>query len=162
MKNGGGCRDHRTLKSGVFQKWFNELSRLIEWCLCTVSDGMVFGLTSNLLCIFDIYFVLILSTWFTIKPIKKVLFSNFWKTWSNLHLCRRGPIKSVLFICPSVCLSVWLWHSFLRIYSVDVLNFLQEDILLYILKSDKVRFWKCICFLDNWVNKTNLEKKRNI
>ena len=58
---------------------------------------------------------------------KKTLFSNFPKTWSNLHLCGRGPIKSVLFICPSVCLPVCLWHIFLRIYSVDALNFLHEE-----------------------------------
>ena len=38
----------------------------------------------------------------------KILFSNFWKTWSNLYLCRRGPTKSVLFINSSFCLSVCL------------------------------------------------------
>ena len=41
---------------------------MIELFLCTDSDGMVFGLTSNLLSIFDIYFVLILSICLTIKP----------------------------------------------------------------------------------------------
>ena len=59
---------HGTLKSGASHKWLDELSRLIEWFLSTDSDGMVFGLTSNLLCIFDIYFVMILSIWLTIKP----------------------------------------------------------------------------------------------
>ena len=68
VKKGWGFRDHGTLKSGVSHKWFDELSRLNECFLCTDSDGMVFGLTSNLLCIFDIYFVLILSIWLTIKP----------------------------------------------------------------------------------------------
>ena len=35
----------------------------------------------------------------------------------NLHLCGKGPIESVLFICPSICQSVsnHLWHIFLRI-----------------------------------------------
>ena len=76
-------------------------------------------------------------------------------------------ISSVhLSICPSVCLSVvclsvCLWNIFLRIYWVDVLNFLHEDILL-------TKKWQsqileiCICFLDNWVNKTNLVKEGNI
>ena len=56
VKNGQGFRDHGTLKSGVSHKRFDELSRLIEWFLCTDSDGMVFGLTSS-----QLYFVLILS-----------------------------------------------------------------------------------------------------
>ena len=54
VKNGWGFRDYGTLKSVVYRKWFDELSRMIEWFLCTESDGVVFGLTSNLLCIFDI------------------------------------------------------------------------------------------------------------
>ena len=36
----------------------------------------------------------------------QILFSNFQKTGLNLQLCGRNPIKSVLFICPSDCLSV--------------------------------------------------------
>ena len=36
----------------------------------------------------------------------QILFSNFQKTWLNLQLCGWNPIKSVLFICPFVCLSV--------------------------------------------------------
>ena len=39
-----------------------------------------------------------------------------------------------------ICLSVCLWNIFLMIYSVDVLNFLHEDILPYILKRDKARY----------------------
>ena len=98
------------------------------------------------------------------KWFKKILFSNFWKTWSDLHLCERDPIKSVPFICLSlsVCLSVCLWQIFLRICSVDVLNFLHEIILPYILTSDSQVLENCIFFLDNWVNKTNLDKKGNI
>ena len=46
--------DHWTLKSCVFHKWFDELSRVIECFLCTDSDGIIFVLTANLLCIFDI------------------------------------------------------------------------------------------------------------
>ena len=77
VKKEWGSRDHGTLKSGVSHKWFDELSRLIEWLLCTDSNGMVFGLTSSLLCIFYICFVLILSIWFTIKP------NNFRKFYSQ-------------------------------------------------------------------------------
>ena len=67
VKNGQGFRDHGTFKSGVSHKWFDKLSRFIEWFLCNDSDAMVFGFTSNLLCICDIYFALILSIWLTIK-----------------------------------------------------------------------------------------------
>ena len=41
----------------------------------------------------------------------QILLSNFQKTWLNLQLCDRNPIKSVLFICRSVC----LWCIFFRI-----------------------------------------------
>ena len=68
VKNWPGFRDHGSLKLDVSHKWFDKLSRVIEWFLCTDSDGIVFGLTSNLLYIFDIYFVLILSIWLRIKP----------------------------------------------------------------------------------------------
>ena len=45
--------DHETLKSGVFPKWFGEWSRLIEWYLDVDSDGIIFGLIANILCILD-------------------------------------------------------------------------------------------------------------
>ena len=52
-QNGWGFLNHRTLKSGLSHKWFDKLSRLIEWFLHADSDEM-FGLMANLLCIFDI------------------------------------------------------------------------------------------------------------
>ena len=52
--NGWGLSDHGTLKSFVSYKWFNELSRLIEWFLHADSDRTMFGLAANLLYIFDI------------------------------------------------------------------------------------------------------------
>ena len=46
---------------------------------------------------------------------------------------------------------------------MDFLNFLDESILSYKLKSDEARFWKIVFFyLDNWVNETNLDQERNI
>ena len=50
-------RSNETLKSGASHKWFDELSRLIEWFLRGDSDWIIFGLTTNLLCIFDISWV---------------------------------------------------------------------------------------------------------
>ena len=38
-ENGQGLIDHGTLESGVSDKWFDKLSRLIEWCVHTDSDG---------------------------------------------------------------------------------------------------------------------------
>ena len=53
-QNGQDFLDHGILKSGVSQKRFDELSRLIAWFLHPESDWIVFGLTNNLLCIFEI------------------------------------------------------------------------------------------------------------
>ena len=54
VKNRWGITDYGTHKSGVSHNWFDELSRLIEWYLLADSDGIVFVLMANLLCIFDI------------------------------------------------------------------------------------------------------------
>ena len=54
VNNGWDLMDHGTLKSGVSHKWFDELSRLSEQFLYVDSDGIIFGLMTNLLCIFDI------------------------------------------------------------------------------------------------------------
>ena len=86
------------------------------------------------------------SIWLKIKP------NN---AWSTLHPCEKGPIKSVLFICPSVCRSVCLSHIFLRTYPLDFLNFLHEDVFaIYTKKWQSQVLENCICCLDNWVNKT--------
>ena len=45
---------------------------------------------------------------------------------------------------------------------MDFLNFLHEYILPYILKSNKVIFWKIVRCLDNWVDETNLDQMRNM
>ena len=54
VKIGWPFLDHKTLKSDVFPKWFDELSRLIKWYLDVDSDGIIFGLIANILCIFDV------------------------------------------------------------------------------------------------------------
>ena len=78
-----------------------------------------------------IYLVLILSVWLTIKPnnLRKFILEFLKKkTWSNLHLRAGGPMTvSTIHACLSIC----LWHIFLKIYSVDFLNFLDENILSY-------------------------------
>ena len=76
-ENGWGFRDHKTLKSVVSHKWFDELSRLNEWFLFTDNNGMGFSLISSLVFIFGIYFVLIHCIWLTIKP------NNFGKFYSH-------------------------------------------------------------------------------
>ena len=47
VKNEQGLMDHGTLKLGLSCKGFDEMSRLI-------SDGIIFGFMTNLLCIFNI------------------------------------------------------------------------------------------------------------
>ena len=72
-----------------------------------------------------------------ILPNYLILFSNFQKTWLNLQLCVRNPIKSVLSICPSVhlsiCLSVCLsvCDAFFSVSALDFLTFLYEDNAVY-------------------------------
>ena len=68
------------------------------------------------------------------------LFSDFQKTWLNLQLWGRSPIKSVLLICPSVCL--YDFDEFSSGSILDFFNFFHENILPCILKSDKA----IICF----------------
>ena len=51
VKNGWDLIDHSPFKSGVSHKWFDGLSRLIEWFLHVDSDQIIFGLMTNLLCI---------------------------------------------------------------------------------------------------------------
>ena len=103
------------------------------------------------LCWLYSFFVLVLSIWFSIKTNNLKFYSQISeKTWSTLHLGRRGPIKSFLFISKSVCLSVCL--SVCQDLLVDVLNSLDEDIWPYILKCDKARFWK-LYLLFRWLGK---------
>ena len=54
VKNGWGLIDHGTHKPSVSHKWFDELSRLIEWFLHADWDRLIFGLAANLCCTFDI------------------------------------------------------------------------------------------------------------
>ena len=54
LKNVRDLLDHGTLKSGVSHKWCDEPSWLNEWFLHADSDWIIFGLTTNLLYIFDI------------------------------------------------------------------------------------------------------------
>ena len=42
VKNGQSVKDRRILKPGISHKWFDELSRLIEWFLHDDSDGIIF------------------------------------------------------------------------------------------------------------------------
>ena len=54
VKNGWGLTDHGTPRSGLSHKWLDEFSRLIEWFLYANTDGVLFDLKVNLLCILDI------------------------------------------------------------------------------------------------------------
>ena len=62
----------------------------------------------------------------------QIVFSNYQKTWLHLQLCIRGPIKSVLFICPSVCPSVF--DAFSSRYTVWIFKFFYMRIFSHILK----------------------------
>ena len=89
VKNGRGLIDYRTLKSGVSHKWFDELSRFIEWFLHVDSDGIIFVLMANLLCNFDIWMLGDCCSFIWPESLQKVIFgqkspqnkafSLFWK-----------------------------------------------------------------------------------
>ena len=88
-----------------------------------------------------------LCWFFIVKPnnFKENFILKFPKNMINLHLCERGPMKSLQFICLPVC----VWCIFLRIHSVDFPFFflLHDDTLLCIIKSDTSRFWKIVFLL---------------
>ena len=55
LKDGRDLLDYGTLKSTVSHKWLDESGWLIELFLNADSCWIIFGLTTNLLSIFDIY-----------------------------------------------------------------------------------------------------------
>ena len=86
-----------------------------------------------------LFLLLILSIWVTIKPNNlRKRYSEISEVWSNLHLYKSSPIISPIWL--SICLSV-------------LLSVMHEDILRYILKSDKARFWKIVFSLSRWLGK---------
>ena len=96
------------------------------------------------------------------RKYNEILFSNFQKPRSNLHLCRKGPIILVLFVCPSVCLPVCPWCIFLSKYSVDYLNFFSWGYFAVYIKKRQSWILENVCVLDNWVNETNFDQKCSI
>ena len=89
-----------------------------------------------------------------------ILFSNFWKTWLNLHFCRWSPVRL------SIYLSVWPFASdiFLSGSTLDFVIILHQEILSYALERNKARFRLCVDSwgVANWVSKINLNQKQNI
>ena len=87
--------------------------------------------------------VLVLSIRLTINPNKlRTFYSQVSEKQDQTSIFVEGSYKSSP-VHLSICLSVHPFVMyFLWIYSVDFLNFLNEDILQYTLKSNKSRFWK--------------------
>ena len=106
---------------------------------------------------FSFLSVLIPSIWLKIKPIDLKFYSQISEKHDQTSIFAEGVLQnqSCLSIHLSVCLSVCLWHIFLRIYSVDSLPYILKRRQSHILEN-------CICCLDNWVNKKNLDQKQNI
>ena len=77
--------DYGTLKLGVSHKWFDELSKFVEWFL-HADDDWIFDLMANLLCIFDIFWVftavvLVKKDVLVLVPTEKVLELGFPKSF---------------------------------------------------------------------------------
>ena len=94
LKNGRG---HETLKSCVSHKWFDELSRLVEWFLHVDSDWIVLGFTTNLLCIFEICWmataIVLFQNVLFLAPVVKALVPPY---AFNKSLIKCGKIDSCL------------------------------------------------------------------
>ena len=94
LKNGRG---HETLKSCVSHKWFDELSRLVEWFLHADSDWIVLGFTTNLLCIFQICWmataIILFQNVLFLAPTRKALVPPY---AFNKSLIKCGKIVSCL------------------------------------------------------------------
>ena len=94
-------RSYGTLKSGTPHKWFDELSRLIEWLLYGDSDWIIFGLITSLLCIFDICWVstvvvLVKNDVLLLVPTEIILELGFPECLFNKSLINCGNIVSCL------------------------------------------------------------------
>ena len=81
LKNGQDLLYHGTLKSAVSHKWFDRSSRLIEWFSHADRDSVIFGLITNLLGIFKIYWmstaVVLVKNILLLVPTGKVLELGF-------------------------------------------------------------------------------------
>ena len=99
-QNGWDLLDHGILKSGVSDICgFNESSRLMEWFWHVDSDWIIFGLTTNLVRIFDIcwvYTVVPVKNVLLLLPTGKVLELGFPNVFNNTSLIKCGNIVSCL------------------------------------------------------------------
>ena len=94
VRNGQGLLDLETLKSGVSHKWWDEWSRLFEWFLHTVSDGLFFE--------------------------SRLIFHFCW--FSGPLVYWKGPYNSAQFVCTSVCLFVALFFGNHTLVSPDTVQ----------------------------------------
>ena len=110
-----------------------------------------------------LFLALILSIWPTIKANNlRKCYSQILKRLKVLR-CWSSPIKSILFVCPYVCLFLHLWCIFLKIYSVGFLNFFAwGNFAIYTKKWQSHSLENIICWLVTWVNETNFDQNWNI
>ena len=96
-------------KNQWIYRWICDIQMIWKLSDVNLLSIIVFELLKRwIMFIVSLFLVLIFSIWLTIKLNNSIKFCSqiSEKIWSNLYLCGRGPIKSVLFVCPSVCLSV--------------------------------------------------------
>ena len=112
-------RSYGTLKSDASHKWFDELSRLIEWFLHCDSDWIIFDLTTSVLCIFDIFwvstaFLLVKNDALFLVPTGKVLelgFPNCFLIKAWLSVERLFPVEKIWEMTRNLgAHPAWLWN----------------------------------------------------
>ena len=131
-------RSYGTLKSGASHIWFDELSRLIEWFLHADSDSIIFGLTTNPLCIFDIcwcplqLYLLRMMFYFLSSAHRKSFRTWFSQMFFNKSLIKCGKIISCL-------MQYWKkygkWPDTLKPQNFKILPFLLYGYLTSQLKN---------------------------
>ena len=108
-------------------QWIYDIHVIWKLSFVNLLRSFVFELFEHgtMLIVF-LFLVLILSIWLTIKPDHLGQFySLITEKYDQTYIFAEG-----------------VWCIFLKIYSVEFLNFFHEDNLSYILKIDKARFSK--------------------
>ena len=169
-----GMVQNGSLKSGVFRKWFDELSRSIEWFFhINFSDWIFISFTANLLCIFPagtrcnnvrfwLYFDRDVVTTTKNQRCNNIVFSmSVFRPCINVtetswFWCR-FPDKNLNvfqyhynFLFPKICNIALQFHFLInKIYSVCVnakrsLKWWIFENLQLVAWTEKKDFWSCV------------------
>ena len=96
----------------------NENQWIYQWiCDIQIIQRLSYVISQRII-VFELFehWTMLIVFLFLVLIISKFYSRISKKTWLNLQLCCRNPMKSVLFICPSDCLSVHFSQDLLWIF----------------------------------------------